>query len=241
MGISENVLKNIKENEIEKKSDFQFKLEKTLNYLLIIAGVVISGLSLAIAIESLLSLDLDVVSRSSSNLFEYLITSIPILLIFVSIALFFGIYLDITRTTKSYRHTKTIVLTSIIGGITVFVLFFIVTGLGKVTDRIFRENLPLYSIFSPYNNDFWVQPQNGLLAGNVVRIIDEDEFLLLDERGSLWNVQLIQPVESNVAFLRINDNVRLFGEVIEQLRFIASEVRVDSQRIIIRRFVNIYP
>lgn len=241
MGISENVLKNIKENEIEKKSDFQFKLEKTLNYLLIVAGVIISGLSLAIAIESLLSLDLDVVSKSRSNLLEYLLTSIPILLIFFSIALFFGIYLDITKTTKSYRHTKTIVLTSILGGITVFVLFFIVTGLGKVTDRIFRENLPIYSVFSPYNNDFWVQPHNGLLAGNVVRIIDEDEFLLLDERGNLWNVQLVQPVESNVSFLRINDNVRLFGEVIEQLRFLASDVRVDSQRVIIRRFVNIYP
>lgn len=224
----DKVLEKIKEEKITPKPRWQFLLKDYFVWLAFAVSVIVGGLAFCVALSITINNDWDIYHYLSLSPAKHILLSIPyiwIILIFLFLGLSFYNY---KHTKGGYRHGAFVVLGLSVVGSVILGLVFNSLGMGRKIDRMFAENIPLYQNIHCCCNrkDIWSQPEKGLLAGEVRKIANDDEFELKDFTGLVWQVEKDEKIIMPVNFvIVIGRKVKLIGEKRAEKLFWAREIR----------------
>lgn len=96
-------------------------------------------------------------------------------------------------------------------------------GASQRMDRFFSST-PLYQNRDTYMRGMWQRPADGLLAGEIIKIQDRNNFILLDFDRKNWSVEASQAHWRHDLKPEINLRIKIIGTANGD-KFIAQEVR----------------
>jgi len=227
--LSQKVLEKIKEEKIEPRPRWQFLLKNYSIWTSFVISVGIGAVAFCVTLDILTDNDWDVYRYAIENPMEKIFLSFPFLWI-IALMLFLGLaYYNYKNTKGGYKYeTYYIVGLSILGSVILGGIFHYYFGMGEKMEALLAENMPFYKKIYSHCKDreVWLQPEKGLLGGEIVRISTPSSFELEDFSGMSWVVKK----EKNVLIrgnssLFEKEEVRIIGEKEEDSIFRAVEIR----------------
>ena len=224
----EKVLQKIKKECICPKPRWQFLLKDYFVWLVFLISLFLGSIAFCVMLHVLFTNDWDLYQYLHTSFAGHILVSIPYLWL-VFLALFVSIaYYNFKYTKSGYRHeTYFIVGLSIVGSL--FLGTFLHTlGAGEKVENFVAESVPEYEKLTccSARKDIWVQPTHGLLAGEIVNIVDERNFELKDFFGSAWHVQESDDtLEYEPLLIQPGESVKIIGEKQMDFVFWAREIR----------------
>lgn len=144
--------------------------------------------------------------------FQFFIESLPIIWI-ISLVIFIIIgYQNFKHTKKGYKYSLTgiviiSIITSAVGGAALYAF-----GLGKIVDENIGQRIPFHKSAAFYQQELWVNPEEGFLAGTVIEVDTENDRMLLETfDGEEWVIRTIDLRTPDIAALSEFGEVRVVG------------------------------
>jgi len=160
--------------------------------------------------------------RAAQNFGTFLVLSIPIA--WLLCLLLFGWFAasSLQKTKRGYRWSAmSLVGISIVGSILVGAALHGV-GWSRSFDTLLSGRLRYYDYLRGARNLMWTQPEEGMLAGNVVRYVAPRTFLLLDLEGDLWEVDASM---TRTPLPPEGIRIRALGAITASGTFVAQDIR----------------
>jgi hypothetical protein len=142
----------------------------------------------------------------------------------VIVVIFLGLsFVLFEKTKRAYRFQswQVIAMISVIGLIVGGVVFKL--GLPSRIDRRLEAGVPYYRTMVPMKMTAWNNPEQGYLSGKIVEI-NNDNFLLEDFEDKTW-VITGKPLIRGRVEIKINQEVKLIGNMMSENVFVAEELR----------------
>lgn len=186
--ISKKIVDKIKEEKIVPQSKWRLSLRSYCFWLLMAGMMIVGALFFSLLFLSLSDMDGDVLGRMGAFRFVRLaVITAPYLWIgLILLALVFGV-LAFRKTAKGYRHSMIFTTSLVVLAISIL---GVLAHFSKINDRITKgigKNFPYFQEMSGPRRDRWMKPEEGLLAGEIVDL-GQDNFILLNLGGEEWKV-----------------------------------------------------
>ena len=217
----EKILQTIKEHHLAPKPRWQFLLKDSLVWAAATIALLVGGLAVAVVIHLVLNNDWEVYENINETLLGFIILTLPYFWL-VCLTLFIGLgYYNLKHTKRGYRFRfRTIVMGNVFLSLLLGVAFYNI-GVGQAIDEVLADNVPVYrKVFNP-RRTMWSQPQRGILAGVVLIIEDEENFILVDFTGKEWQVRAHGAIVSPAFVIGPRTAVRMIGDRIDSAVFAA--------------------
>lgn len=230
--ISEKVLEQIDACKICPKPKWHFLLRNYVVWTAFIITVILGSLSFSVIVEMLATGDWDIYKYSGKSFLEFCLLIFPVSWMIFLIIFAFLAYYNWKHTKHGYRYrTYAIMLLSVgASGVLGFVLYNV--GLGKKVDAMATRSVPFYhKSKDEAKESLWLQPDRGLLSGEIVEINDEKNFIIKDSSGNTWDVQITEETIKHECCKRKGKSVRIIGKKQkgdQKEEFVAREIRIDD-------------
>lgn len=224
--ISKNTLQKIKKGNIKPIPKWQFLLKDSLVWGLFALNLVLGSIGFAISLYILGNNDVILDSSLVTNAWEWIILSIPIAWILLTILFVFIAYYNFKHTQEGYRFTvATIFLMNIVISIVLGVIIN-GSGLSQKLNTVFSKHIPFYNHTMDLRAEVWMRPESGYLAGNIVEIDSSSKVLKLEDlNGKEWTISYTDAIVKGRVSLQVGEEIKLVGTMLLENTFNASEVR----------------
>lgn len=230
MDISGKTLKTIEEEKITPQARWHFLLKNYCLWFLSIFSVILGAMAVSAVLFMVTDHDWDIYKYLDRSLFEHIFVSIPYLWLLVFLILILAAYYDFKYTRGGYRYEiyKVVLVSLLISVILGTILFF--GGLGKVIHEAFARQVPFYNDLVYDKYDVWDNPQKGLLSGEIIKVENNDEFLLRDFRGKMWQVKKKESLLCldecfSESLMKVGAQIKLIGQMGNDNIFFVEEIR----------------
>jgi len=223
--ISENVIKKIKKENLNPYPKKYFFLKKSVTWTLFGVSILLGIIACSVIIFQIKHTDWDLYHLLNYTFLDYMIIILPyfwIIFLFIFLVVAYFYY---RRTAKGHLINTTIIilssiLFSIIGG---FLLYQ--TGFSENLESLFQERIPFYRKLNPGMHRMWMSPQNGLLAGEIVKLISAQVIEIEDLQGNVWEIDISNTIWRGKLRPGIGLKIKLIGKKTGDNKFIAKEIR----------------
>ncbi len=210
--ISEKILDKIKQQHIIPKPKWQFLLKDYLIWVVFIIATIIGSLSIGVIIHLLVDFDWTAYQYLDKGFFEYFVISLPYLWLVLLIIFVILAYYQFRHTKKGYKYRPyTIVLLSVsvsfILGLSLFAI-----GTARRADHLLSEAVPSYERMIKRKSHVWMNPENGMLAGKIIFVTNQQSFLLEDLNNKKWTIYNTDALKHEVIIIEIDEMIRIVGE-----------------------------
>ena len=231
--LGDKVLRKIKEECICPKPRWQFLLKDYFIWLLFLVSLVVGSLAFCVSLHILFTNDWDLYQYLHTSLAGHILISIPYFWIVFLIIFVFIAYYNFKYTKSGYRReTYFVVGLSVVGSL-FFGAFLHTLGTGERVEDFVSGNIPEYEKLTccGARKDIWVQPEKGLLAGEIKEVAENFDFDLEDFRGANWHVEKDEnTLRHGLLFVATGNKVKLIGEKKAEHIFRVREIRSWEKR-----------
>ncbi len=225
--LTDKILHTIKEQHIVPKPRWQFLVQRSLVWTAAGFAALLGSVSFSVMLFEVVNNDWEVLEYLPKPPITHVVTTLPYIWIGVLI-LFIGLaYYNVRHTRGAYKYhaywlvAASIVFSMVVGG----ALYGF--GLGPKIDRLLAERAPFLFRGPDDRILIWMQPQQGLLAGQVTTMLSGvGMFQLMSFDGNSW---IIQPAQDFSMPRRFDPNVGDFVRVIGHIQGSQSDIFVASQ------------
>ena len=234
--IQKEILERIKNKEIKPKPRWYFSLKNNAFWGAFVASIVVGSVAFAVMLFSLADNDWTIYTRLHKSFVEYFIASIPYFWIAWIVLFMLISYAEFRHTKRGYRFmTHLVVGGSVVLSMVLGTGFFFL-GFGGKTHELLIENVPYYRSFVFDKRGMWSQPSLGLLSGTIRTVQNNNQFMLEDWEGRIWQVQAEDSTWHLPFAPETMEMVRIIGEKSDDNYFRADEIRewnrgMDRRRI----------
>lgn len=188
--ISEKIIDKIKKENLKPAPKWHFLLKNYVIWILFVLSILIGSLTFSVILFFITSSGIDAYLFLNKNPLGGFILALPrfwlaFLLVFLAVA-----YYNYKHTKGGYKYNSylIIILSVIISFILGYFLFFF--GLGKKTDDILNNNIPIYRQNTMMHKQrMWNRPEQGFLIGDVVEFKNKDFFTIKDFNKMIWQIK----------------------------------------------------
>ena len=223
--ISQDALKEIKKQKIVPTPKWQFSIRNYFLWILLALFILIGSLSFSILLLAILTNDWDIYHYLGQSFWSYLIYTLPSLWILLLIIFVILAYYDFRHTRLGYRYKSfwiiggSILISLILG------LIFCFAGVSGKIDQYLTKSIPYYQNISGHREQVWLNPDKGLLAGEIVAVNNED-FTLKDFSNHMWQVNIQDATFKGRTSLINGMQIKIIGQKIDDNNFKAAEIRL---------------
>ncbi len=219
--LSKNILEKIKKEHIKPKPKWYFILMHSLLWSSVLVSIFLGAMATAIILRHSMTTDWMVMHHVAGGKMCALMMSLPYLwFAFIGLVLFLA--------NKLFKHTKTgyrakpslIIVFSILISITFGSLFYAIK-LDHPFENKLRKHLPHYEQRKEQLAHKMVNPDKGVIAGEITDIDLESELILIDFKGWEWKVD-IQNIQQS---LKLGAEVGIFGKKTGEDTFKAERIK----------------
>ncbi len=219
--LSKKVIEEIDSRKIEPIPKWHFVLRRSVFWSLAVISVILGAIAVAVTIFIFFDHDWSVFGLLDQTLFEDILLAIPYLWL-----LFFGLFIAVSN--YSFRQTKTgykynmIRVASIILGLSIFLGVALNTlDAGDYINHFLLNKVPAYDRLVYTREDVWTRADRGLLAGEVMKIVDSTHFTLNDLKNHEWNIDASKVQSFHPT---LNEAVKMKGKQIDKNTFQATSI-----------------
>jgi hypothetical protein len=226
MDISQETLKKIEEKNISPHPRWKFLVKDALLWISFSSFVFFGSLAMSAILFMLVSQDWDIYNYLHRTLAQHIAISMPYLWLSLLIIFIIVAYYNFKYTKIGYKYEiRNVIFVSIFLSIIIGSILFGL-GLGSKIHRLFFLEVPGYNQLIFSKEDVWMNPQDGLLGGKIITIENSHDFILSDENGRNWEVEILSPNCCNPVLLRPGSQVEMIGqEASGTLLFIVNSMR----------------
>jgi len=223
--ISDKIIAKIENEKITPVPKWRFLLRDYVIWAIGAFSVLLGSLAVAIIIFLLTDQDWGVYRMTERHLWLSALGIIPyfwivVLLIFCSVA-----YYHVRHTERGYRyHSYVVVLASVCLSF-LFGIIIYGAGIGEKADDMLYTRVGTYRRMIVHRDDLWQQPEQGRLAGKILSVEKEEEFVLLAFGGETWLVNVKEARVMPMIKIAVGEIVAVVGEKTGDRLFTAKEVR----------------
>jgi len=225
--ISKKVLNKIKKDQIKPKPKWEFLLKKSVFWGLFGLSIIIGGVAASIIIFMIMTNDWDIPRHLGNSTPAFIFKTLPYFWIII-LSAFIGIaYYNFkhTDTGYKYRFSLFVVINILISVIIGFGLFNF--GAAKRIDKAFLDHAPLYQELNHKPRvQMWTQPENGLLGGEVIELLEDNQFQIIDFQDKKWIIINTDPKSLEKPPIKEGIIIQSVGEIIDNSTFKAIKIRV---------------
>jgi hypothetical protein len=224
MNTSEIILSKIKKEEIRPISKWNFIAKEYLIWGLLLIGIILGSLSTSVVIYYLTDSDWDVYKYLDMNLFEWVLLNLPYFwIIFLVLFTVFALFL-FRKTKTGYKFsTSLIIFITIIASVLLGIVFSFL-GFGNYIDNILSDNLPFYRNIS-HMQTMWMNPDEGLLVGEIISVNSNNSFVIKDLNGKSWNITGNGISWRGQTTPNVGVSIKIIGSKTSDSSFEATEIR----------------
>ena len=224
----DKVLQKIKNERICPKPRWQFLLKDYFVWFVFLMSLLLGSIAFCVMLHILFTNDWDLYQYLHTSFAGHILVSVPYLWLVFLAAFVLIAYYNFKHTKSGYRHeTYFIVGLSIVGSL--FLGTFLHSlGAGEKVENFVAESVPEYEKLTccSARKDIWVQPEKGLLAGEIKEVAENYDFYLDDFGGVSWHVKKAENIlRHGLLFVAIGSKVKLIGEKEKEHIFIVREIR----------------
>lgn len=222
--LSSKILRQIKKDKVTPRSRWYFVLMHTLLGTAILTSILIGGIAVAIVIRHFSLTDWELARQSAGGHVRSFFLIIPyIWIIFIGLTIFLADLL--------FRHTKkghriapwklvaaSIAISIVLGGL------FYITKADKPIEEGLRKNLRPYEQWENKRNQIFAAPEKGVLAGEIVRIDHDKEWIVIDFKDRKWFVDISDAMIRGELSFEVGMRVGMIGEMTDKAHFKAERI-----------------
>lgn len=217
---SEDVIKRIKKEHVHPISKWIFVVKRILILGFLVFFTILSSFLLSVMLFRSEDLDFDIDSKWQGSL----VYAFPYLWLVVAVIALVGAYFYFKKTPRGYRHK----LIKIIGILVAVVVVVGAVGYLLKFPEFIEEEIQESSLHRYLNYDkyaLWDRPDEGFLAGEIIEVVSEGEFLLKDFNDKQWKVGVSKAVIIDKPVqLKVGEKIKILGEM-EDGNFEVEEIR----------------
>jgi len=219
----EKLLGKIKKDKLEPRPRWQFLLKSYTLYIAGVLALLIGALAVAVMIYLFNFNDWHLYRQAKIGFGEFFLLTLPYFwLLFLALFVFI-VYYNLKHTKRGYRYPGILLIGALIILSIILGTVFYSWGFGEKIDTILGKSAPFYGhVFNP-QIDFWSQPEEGRLAGLIIRLNETGDFVLLDRELKEWSVSVDSEINHDIA-LALKQPLRLLGKRIGDSEFLANQI-----------------
>jgi hypothetical protein len=223
--ISEKVIEKIRREKAVPRARWKFRLAHAIILTLLFGCLIVGGLALGTVLEIIGEFDLgNVLSRPKG--LRLAISSLPyvwLICMVIFLALAVAEYL---RTRHGYRYRLRNVLGILFIAIAVLGAGFYASGLTFRLENYLENNVPHYGKLTKTPQNFWYQPEEGLIWGRIISNDPGNKLLEIESPGEIfWQVDYSEAtIRPRVSFQQ-GENIRAIGKEKGDNNFMAEDIK----------------
>jgi len=145
--------------------------------------------------------------------------------ILVAIIFLILAYFIFEKTKKAYRRPQwQVALMLMVGGLVIGVGLFKIGWANRI-DKNLEKNFPYYRQIVPMKLEVWNNPNEGYLAGVIVKINGANNWEIEDFDGKRWTIFGDNILIRGRALIEIGQEIKIIGELRGNSSFEAEEIR----------------
>ncbi len=221
---SESLIEKIKAEKIKPTPKWRFTIkEKSISIIFIIA-LIFGGLSFSVILFAIQQLDFSLINHMSHSWPEFLLALIPFIWIVFLIVFLILAMLGIKNSKSGYKFSLSKLFLFNTGlSILIGTFFFISGGAGWLENK-FEVNISSYESISERKEKMWIIPDEGYLAGTVIKI-SPTEFVLESFKDNKWTIYYENANMRPFSELVVGQEIKIIGKKISDNHFRADEIR----------------
>ena len=222
----DKVLTEIKKHGSELIPRWRFLLQDYVVWAIGVLALLLGALAFSVFIYLSINNDWDLYREISSSFLDFFILTLPYFWI-LSLGLFiFVVDYNIKHTKHGYRYPLFLVVLGSIASSMLLGAVFFKAGISQALDRILGDNAPFYADIINPRLGFWSQPEQGRLAGKIIRRIDDTQYILFDRRQHEWQISFSQIFSSTTPQVEIiiGRPIRALGQLGEEHVFFVRKI-----------------
>jgi len=223
--LSDRILREIKEKKVAPKPKMFFLLKNYSVWALFVLSIIVGGIAFLIILFNLINSDWDVYKYLGSGYFQYIFLIMPYFWLVILGLFLFVAYYNYRHTKKGYQYKVykvfllSVVLSLVLGaGLFVF-------GLGEEAEQEAVKFVPHYQTLTGHRMRAWHHPEQGLLAGKIIKLENDHLFDLEDCQGVVWLVDTSEVEKEHLIKSVPKIRVKIIGEKKGETQFKAEEIR----------------
>jgi hypothetical protein len=227
--VAKKIMAKLKEKHIEIIPKWRFILKRLFIWGSLVIAIVLGAFSVSMVMFQLIRVDWDILPRVMPMPPDFgLFRVLPYFWMLISALLFTFVYFDFKNTRKGHRYGGGM----IVGG-SLLIAFILGTGIYYLktpehADEFFLK-IPIYKDMHRGQGDFWNVPEHGVLVGTVMKIDDDNVFILEDITKHVWAINIEKAHfgrESAEKIIVVGNPLMVLGKPAEtEGEFMADEVR----------------
>lgn len=209
-GLAGKILARIEHEGVTVRPRWHFVFSNGFFWTMWGLSVAVGAVAVAATVFSFVSIGWQFYAATHDTLFEFVVESLPYVWMVLLVMFVLVSYENMRHTKRGYRYPLSLIVgASVVASISLGVALFLF-GVGRLADRGLERNLPAFSNAARME-DRWVEPEKGLLAGEVSSVGSSTAFGLRDFEGGQWEIRTEDLAEQDLAVLDRSDRVRLVG------------------------------
>ncbi|MFO0764922.1 MAG: hypothetical protein U0487_02655 [Patescibacteria group bacterium] len=214
--IADKVIGLIEQEHVTPRPRWQFALKERVLWLAAVLALVLAAAASGVTVFAIANAGFEFYPVTHRSLLPFLADVLPFAWMAIFIAAIYIAYENVRHTGRGYRYSFVLL---IVGGIVIALAggtAVYVSGLGSEFEETVGAHIPLHKPTVEQQKQFWNQPENGLLAGEIVDISkDFSSVTIKSFDGTVWKV--------NGEDLRIRDCRALIQS--KEIRFVGLPVK----------------
>ena len=188
--LSEKIVGKIKEEKVKPKPRWHFMVMHLFLISTIVLSIIFGSMAFAVIIRKITLTDWELARLSAGGSIRPIIQLLPYLwFIFVILAIFIADRLFKKTKTGHRRKPWMILLGSVLLSMNFGYIFFI-THFDQPFEKTFRNHLPYYQLMEEKQHGLFIAPEKGLLAGKIIEINTENNWMIIDFKRHEWLVDV---------------------------------------------------
>ncbi len=222
--LKKKIINKIQEEKLKPKNKWRFQLREFLIWFCFGALIALTALFFSGVIFNISQIDWGLRSRLGFSRPGFFLINMPYLWLIAVISLVVLAYYFFRHTDKGYRYTLPLILVAVF---LLSILFGFLMHYSIRTGKFLEDSAVRHSPFYKKTSQrmMWLNPEKGLIVGEVVSSYKNDLFKLEDLRGKVWEVNcgnclILAPFD-----LREGVKIKIIGKILEDEKFKAEEIQ----------------
>jgi len=221
------ILEKIKHGDAKQTPKWQFRMQEFLSWFGVGVMIALAALAFATVFFNFANADWMMRRQLGWSIGGFIFMNMPYIWLIILIGLISVSYYAFRQTKNGYQYALPFIAV-------IMILLSVVFGFashhylmsGRWIELGAQEHMPMYEMMTRPKQAVWQQPENGFLAGRVISPFLDNKFELSDINRKTWLVscdECFMPLEVE---LEKNVGVKIIGKKIDEVNFVASEIRL---------------
>lgn len=221
---SKKILDRIKEEGIQPIPRWRFTLRNSLTWLVFGLSALIGAMAFSVILFAIQQTDFKLISHLSHSSRELLLGLLPFFWLTTLLVFLIAAMLSMKKMKKGYKYGwRRLAGFNTAISIVLGTLFFISSG-AQWLEKSFQEQVPVYESLQEKKMKVWMQPEAGLVAGEIEEL-NGDSLFLRDFHGHRWSVFYGGAWVAPPVVFESGEKIKLRGRMEDDSKFVAVDIR----------------